>query len=560
MSYTALARKWRPKSFAEMSGQEHVLKALANALDAGRVHHAFLFTGTRGVGKTTIARIFAKCLNCETGMRSVPCGTCASCQEIDAGRFLDLIEVDAASRTKVDDTRELLENVQYAPSRGRYKVYLIDEVHMLSTSSFNALLKTLEEPPPHVKFLLATTDPQKLPATVLSRCLQFNLKRLTPALISGRLAHVLQAEGMEAEPAALQLLAQAADGSLRDALSLLDQLLAFGNGAAREADAVAMLGTVDRSQVTRLAQLLAAQDAAGLVAQARDLEQFSPDYAQLLDELNGLLAQVAVLQVVPNSTTEDSLYAPALLQSLAAAIAPQDLQLYYQIGLLGRRDLPLLADARLGFLMTLVRMLAFRPQAATTAAPAPLAAGAGQGTRMPAAPATARPAATGVGAPSAAPAVAAPVATRPADPAALAALTAADWQGLVERLDLRGVTRQLAAHCALTAVQGTTLRLALDPRQKQLLNTQSLERLGQALSAHYGMTVRTEIDTSAAVADTPAAAQDRQARQRMDTAAAGLAGDPLVKALADQFGATLLPESVRLTPTAAAPPNPVEDD
>ncbi len=560
MSYTALARKWRPKSFAEMSGQEHVLKALANALDAGRVHHAFLFTGTRGVGKTTIARIFAKCLNCETGMRSVPCGTCASCQEIDAGRFLDLIEVDAASRTKVDDTRELLENVQYAPSRGRYKVYLIDEVHMLSTSSFNALLKTLEEPPPHVKFLLATTDPQKLPATVLSRCLQFNLKRLTPALISSRLAHVLQAEGMEAESAALQLLAQAADGSLRDALSLLDQLLAFGNGAAREADAVAMLGTVDRSQVTRLAQLLAAQDAAGLVAQARDLEQFSPDYAQLLDELNGLLAQVAVLQVVPDSTTEDSLYAPALLQSLAATIVPQDLQLYYQIGLLGRRDLALLADTRLGFLMTLVRMLAFRPQAATTAAPAQLASAAGQGTRMPTAPATARPATMGVGASSAAPAVAAPVATRPADPAALAALTAADWQGLAERLDLRGVTRQLAAHCALTAVQGSTLRLALDPRQKQLLNAQSLERLGQALSAHYGMPVRTEIDTSAAVADTPAAAQDRQARQRMDTAAAGLAGDPLVKALADQFGATLLPESVRLTPTATAPPNPVEDD
>lgn len=563
MSYTALARKWRPKSFAEMSGQEHVLKALANALDAGRVHHAFLFTGTRGVGKTTIARIFAKCLNCETGMRSVPCGTCASCQEIDAGRFLDLIEVDAASRTKVDDTRELLENVQYAPSRGRYKVYLIDEVHMLSPNSFNALLKTLEEPPPHVKFLLATTDPQKLPATVLSRCLQFNLKRLTPALISSRLAHVLQAEGMEAEPAALQLLAQAADGSLRDALSLLDQLLAFGNGAAREADAVAMLGTVDRSQVTRLAQLLAAQDAAGLVAQARDLEQFSPDYAQLLDELNGLLAQVAVLQVVPNSTTEDSLYAPVLLQSLAAAIAPQDLQLYYQIGLLGRRDLPLLADARLGFLMTLVRMLAFRPQAANAAAPAPLAAVAGQGARMPvtpAAPSTARPATAGVGSSGAMPAVATPVATRPADPAALAALTAANWQGLVERLDLRGVTRQLAAHCALTAVQGSTLRLALDPRQKQLLNAQSVERLVQALSAHYGMTVRTEIDTSAAVADTPAAAQDRQARQRMDTAAAGLAGDPLVKALADQFGATLLPESVRLTPTAAAPPNPVEDD
>jgi DNA polymerase-3 subunit gamma/tau len=558
MSYTALARKWRPKSFAEMSGQEHVLKALANALDAGRVHHAFLFTGTRGVGKTTIARIFAKCLNCETGMRSVPCGSCASCQEIDAGRFLDLIEVDAASRTKVDDTRELLENVQYAPSRGRYKVYLIDEVHMLSPSSFNALLKTLEEPPPHVKFLLATTDPQKLPATVLSRCLQFNLKRLTPALISGRLAHVLQAEGMEAEPAALQLLAQAADGSLRDALSLLDQLLAFGNGAAREADAVAMLGTVDRSQVTRLAQLLAIQDAAGLVAAARGLEQFSPDYAQLLDELNGLLAQVAVLQVVPDSSSEDSLYPAALLQSLAATITPQDLQLYYQIGLLGRRDLVLLADTRLAFLMTLVRMLAFRPQAAGAAAPAPLAAPAVQGTRLTAAAAVVRPAAAG-SAPAPAP-VTAPVAARPADPAGLAALGGGDWQALVARLDLRGVTRQLAAHCALTGVQGNTLRLALDPRQKLLLNAQSQERLTQALSGHFGMTVRTEIDASAPVADTPAAAQQQQARERMDTAAAGLAGDPLVKELADQFGATLLPESVRLNPAASAPPNPTEDD
>src|ERR1700723_3237738 len=244
MSYTALARKWRPKKFAELVGQEHVRRALVNALETGRVHHAFLFTGTRGVGKTTIARIFAKCLNCEIGVTPEPCGVCAACKEIDSGRFVDLIEVDAASRTKVDDTRELLDNVQYAPTRGRYKVYLIDEVHMLSTHSFNALLKTLEEPPPHVKFLLATTDPQKLPVTVLSRCLQFNLKRLSVALISARLTHILQAEQLAFEPAAVQLLAQAGDGSLRDALSLLDQLLAFGNGKALEADARAMLGTV----------------------------------------------------------------------------------------------------------------------------------------------------------------------------------------------------------------------------------------------------------------------------------------------------------------------------
>jgi DNA polymerase-3 subunit gamma/tau len=377
MTYTALARTWRPKSFAEMSGQEHVLKALSNALDSGRVHHAFLFTGTRGVGKTTVARIFAKCLNCDRGVSAQPCGECASCTEIDAGRFLDLIEVDAASRTKVDDTRELLDNVQYAPTRGRYKVYLIDEVHMLSAHSFNALLKTLEEPPPHVKFLLATTDPQKLPVTVLSRCLQFNLKRLSTALIVARLSFILGEEGIASEPAALRLLATAADGSLRDALSLLDQLLAFGNGAAREADAVAMLGTVNRSHVVEIAELLAAQDAPGLVRHAQQLEQWAPDYAQLLDELNSLFARVAVLQVVADAPADEDGYPPALLEALKGRIAPEDLQLYYQIGVLGRRDLTLVSDPRVGFLMTLVRMLAFRPQgigfAATPAVAGPAA-------------------------------------------------------------------------------------------------------------------------------------------------------------------------------------------
>src|SRR6202171_6194960 len=300
MSYIVLARKWSPKRFAEMVGQEHVLRALGNALDSGKVHHAFLFTGTRGVGKTTIARILAKSLNCETaGVSSNPCGVCAACREIDEGRFIDLIEVDAASRTKVDDTRELLDNVQYAPTRGRYKVYLIDEVHMLSTHSFNALLKTLEEPPPHVKFLLATTDPQKLPVTVLSRCLQFNLKRLSVALISARLTHILQAEQVVFEPAAVQLLAQAGDGSLRDALSLLDQLLAFGNGKALEADARAMLGTVERDHVLRVAEQLAAGDAATLLEYARSLDELSPDYAQLLDQLAALLERVALKQLLP---------------------------------------------------------------------------------------------------------------------------------------------------------------------------------------------------------------------------------------------------------------------
>src|SRR3954469_3616975 len=304
MAYTALARKYRPKKFTELFGQEHVVRALSNALETGRVHHAFLFTGTRGVGKTTIARIFAKCLNCvraEESKQEVtadPCGVCPACLEIDAGRFVDLIEVDAASRTKVDDTRELLDNVQYAPTRARYKVYLIDEVHMLSTHSFNALLKTLEEPPPHVKFLLATTDPQKLPVTVLSRCLQFNLKRLAVSLIAEHLNKVLDAEKIAHDAAAVKLVAQAADGSMRDALSLTDQLIAFGGGKVEEGAARDMLGTIDRDHVARLGRALATSDAGKLLAMARSLEEFSPDYGQVLDELASLLTRVAVLQLV----------------------------------------------------------------------------------------------------------------------------------------------------------------------------------------------------------------------------------------------------------------------
>jgi DNA polymerase III subunit gamma/tau len=364
MSYTALARKWRPRSFEELSGQEHVRGALANALAAGRVHHAFLFTGTRGVGKTTIARIFAKCLNCEQGVTATPCGHCPACTDIDAGRFVDLLEVDAASRTKVEDTRDLLDNVQYMPTRGRYKIYLIDEVHMLSAHSFNALLKTLEEPPPHVKFLLATTDPQRLPITVLSRCLQFNLKRLSVSVIAARLTHILKEEGIAAEPAAVRLVATAADGSLRDALSLLDQLLAFGGAReVREAEARAMLGTVDRQQVVQLARQLAGGDMAALLALARSLDEFSPDYLALLEELNSLLARVALYQAGGAAYDEEEEVPAATLAELAAAIAPEDLQLFYQVGLTGRRDLPLISDQRSGFAMTLVRMLAFRPGA-----------------------------------------------------------------------------------------------------------------------------------------------------------------------------------------------------
>src|ERR1039457_2394441 len=360
MSYIVLARKWRPKKFAEMVGQEHVLRALSHALDTGKVHHAFLFTGTRGVGKTTVARILAKSLNCETGVSANPCGVCAACREIDEGRFVDLIEVDAASRTKVDDTRELLDNVQYAPTRGRYKVYLIDEVHMLSAHSFNALLKTLEEPPPHVKYLLPTTDPQKLPVTVLSRCLQFNLKRLPVSLIAERMRHILEAEGIAFEAAAVLLIAQAADGSVRDALSLLDQLIAFGGGRAGEAEARAMLGTVARDHVVRLAEHLAAFDAGALMSAVRALEEFAPDYAQVLDELAALLVRIALKQSIADFAG-DELYAPELLERLAESLSREDVQLFYQTAILGRRDLALAPDPRTGFEMPLLRMLAFRP-------------------------------------------------------------------------------------------------------------------------------------------------------------------------------------------------------
>src|ERR1700688_4266687 len=365
MSYIVLARKWRPKRFAEMVGQEHVLRALGNALDTGKVHHAFLFTGTRGVGKTTVARILAKSLNCETGVSSSPCGTCAACREIDEGRFIDLIEVDAASRTKVDDTRDLLDNVQYAPTRGRYKVYLIDEVHMLSTHSFNALLKTLEEPPPHVKFLLATTDPQKLPVTVLSRCLQFSLKRLPASLIGERLKFIAGAEHLECDPAAVALVARAAEGSMRDALSLLDQLIAFGGGTLNEVNTRAMLGTIDRGHVGRLIDALARADGSALLAEVRELDRDAPDYDRALVELAAFLQRIAIVQIVPEAALQDEEFDADSLTRLAQAISPEDAQLYYQIALGGRRDLAMAPEPRLGFEMTLLRMLAFRPDAST---------------------------------------------------------------------------------------------------------------------------------------------------------------------------------------------------
>ncbi len=361
MSYQVLARKWRPRTFREMVGQEHVLQALINALDHNRLHHAYLFTGTRGVGKTTIARILAKCLNCETGVSSEPCGQCSACTEINEGRFVDLIEVDAASRTKVEDTRELLENVQYAPTRGRYKVYLIDEVHMLSIHSFNALLKTLEEPPPHIKFLLATTDPQKLPVTILSRCLQFNLKNMNPERIVEHLQFVLEQEMVPFEESALWHLGRAADGSMRDAMSLTDQAISYGSGKVTEGEVRAMLGTIDQALVYEIVTALAALDGQQVLAAVEHLSEHAPDYAGALAELLSVLHRVAIAQVLPEAVS-NSVGDRDRILALAQQMPSEDVQLFYQTALLGRRDLPMAPDPRSGFEMVLLRMLAFKPQ------------------------------------------------------------------------------------------------------------------------------------------------------------------------------------------------------
>lgn len=360
MSYQVLARKWRPRNFSELAGQEHVQRALINALESDRLHHAFLFTGTRGVGKTTIARILAKSLNCEKGVSATPCGECSACTEINEGRFIDLIEVDAASKTKVEDTRDLLENVQYVPTRGRYKVYLIDEVHMLSTHSFNALLKTLEEPPPHVKFLLATTDPQKLPVTILSRCLQFNLKRLPPDLIAEHLEKILHQEKLNFDSTAITLIAEAADGSMRDALSLLDQAIAYGGGELKEPEVRAMLGTVDKAQVFELLNALANRDSTSLLNSVDQLASHSADFESVLNETLSLLHRIALTQIAPDAIDAQAPDKPQITQ-LAESLSAEDTQLYYQIGLLGKRDLPLAPNPKLGFEMVILRMLAFQP-------------------------------------------------------------------------------------------------------------------------------------------------------------------------------------------------------
>ena len=538
MTYLVLARKWRPRAFGELRGQEHVVRALANGLDSNRVHHAFLFTGTRGVGKTTVARLLAKALNCEAGVSANPCGQCSACREIDEGRFVDLIEVDAASRTKVEDTRELLENVQYAPARGRYKVYLIDEVHMLSGHSFNALLKTLEEPPPHVKFLLATTDPQKLPITVVSRCLQFHLKRLPPSLIVDRLAEILTAEAVGFEPAALPLIARAADGSLRDALSLLDQALVFGAGHVGESDVRAMLGTIDRGHVVRLLECVIAGDARGLVAAIEALDQQAPDYDQVLAEFSLLVERLALEQRVPGVSADSGLD-PEVLARLSSMVAAEDLQLYYQIAVLGRRDLGLAPEPRVGVEMTLLRMLAFRPADATTPSPRPDHAR----------PREASPTAPVKNAPQA-PTSTGPIAATSVSSTPLP-LNSETWSQVLAALELTGAARELGAHCGFLAQEGNTVKLRLDARGAALCTAQSEERLTQALGRYFKATVRLVIEREpsagepASLPDTPARQEARVIEAELVEARSKLDQDPTVRALKERFGAEVAADSVK---------------
>ncbi|KZC16150.1 MULTISPECIES: DNA polymerase III subunit gamma/tau [Rhodanobacter] len=550
MSYQVLARKWRPRKFAELVGQEHVVRALTNALDTGRMHHAYLFTGTRGVGKTTIARIFAKSLNCERGQSADPCGECPVCTAVDEGRFVDLLEIDAASNTGVDDVREVIENAQYAPSRGRFKVYLVDEVHMLSKNAFNALLKTLEEPPPHVKFLLATTDPQKLPVTVLSRCLKFNLKRLLPEQISGQMRHILAAENIAYEDSAIGELARAADGSLRDGLSLLDQAIAYGGGALHADDVRNMLGSVARGQVIGVLDALAAGDGERLLAECMQIASYSPDFGGVLDDIASVLHRLQLIQLIPGYRPEEDGADDSALAALAQRIAPEDVQLYYQIATAGRRDLALAPDARTGFEMALLRMLAFRPgdgapavhaERPAAASPAPAARPAAATPARPAAAAERRHESPPPRAPATpAPAVAAAPPTRDAN-------GLPDWEALIERAGLRGPFGLLAQNAVLRERDGQTLVLALQPAHMSLavepMVSQMEERIGQAL----GERIRLRFVNSnlAAAAQTPAAraAQARDAAQA--AAEQAIEGDPLVQSLKREFGARVVPQSVK---------------
>jgi DNA polymerase-3 subunit gamma/tau len=604
MSYQVLARKWRPKSFREMVGQEHVLQALVNALDRDRLHHAYLFTGTRGVGKTTIARILAKCLNCDVGVSSEPCGTCSSCLEIAEARSVDLLEVDAASRTKVEDTRDLLDNVQYLPTRSRYKIYLIDEVHMLSSHSFNALLKTLEEPPPHVKFLLATTDPQKLPATVLSRCLQFNLKNMPPEQIVGHLGRVLDQEMVSFEEPALWLLGRAAAGSMRDALSLTDQAIAFGAGKVNETDVRSMLGTVDMGHVFELLEAVGEDDAVKVLAIVQHMSEFAPDYEGSLDELLSLIHRVAIAQVVPDAIDNHAGDAARVAQ-IARTITAEDAQLFYQMALNGKRDIALSPDPRRGFEMILLRMLAFRPAAVIDdsvrpedlqSMAAPVVAGGEASVSAKKPPEVPRTAVASSADQSAAnnsltypsatdtrasdktardnhaahkrPGVverapdpklehgvkAVPSETKPGAQEKAAAtvfplhdLNSDTWWQLLAALGLTGIVQNIASHCELRQRDGDHLQFVLDRSHAVLFNDSHGEKLRLALQNYFGHPVTVSVELGAPSGETPAMRAQRLAAIRQAEAVVAIEADPQLQALIARFDGELDRSSIHPT-------------
>ena len=543
MSYQVLARKWRPHTFADLVGQEHVVQALVNGLDQDRVHHAFLLTGTRGVGKTTIARILAKCLNCENGVSSTPCGECGSCIDLDEGRFVDMLEIDAASKTKVDDTRELLETVQYTPTRGRYKVYIIDEVHMLSGHSFNALLKTLEEPPPHVKFVLATTDPQKLPITILSRCLRFSLTRLLPDQISGHLEKILQTESIEADGSAIMRIARAADGSMRDGLSLLDQAIAYGGGSLKDAEVASMLGSIDHVHIAGIIDALIRSDAGALLEIVNELVSQSRNLESALDELAEAMHRIALIHAAPEFRDPERNDWDALLER-AAQISPEDAQLYYQIAITGRRDFGLAPDPRTGLEMTLLRMLAFRPAE-------PTVGGAVTGGQTP----TAGKATTGGGSTGANTAASTARAAfdalqvskameRPkqAEPAVEAPH---DWNSLQAQLELGGATREFARHLQLESANKDRWKFLVPDTMQHLGSSTVVQGLQSALSIRLGREVVLDLHTASGPVKSVAAASERAEINRMSQAERAIDEDSTVRDIKEKFGAKILPDSIQ---------------